>query len=181
MNQVITDIIKTGDTNHLKEILTEEPSIADSKTESGISLLLYAVYCRNIEAIDIIKKHKKHDLDIFEATSTGDSKTVKQLLAQNPELLNTFSFDGFTLLGLASYFGHFNLVKLLLEKGADPNIPSNNQFRVAPLHSACSISNNEIAELLLLNGANVNARQLQDYTPLHSVPDRPIMSGETTD
>jgi len=168
MNQDIAESIKTGDNNYLKEKLTEVPSLADSKTESGISLLQYAVYCRNTEAIDLIKKHKKLDLDIFEATSTGDNNTVEQLLADDPELLNTFSIDGFTLLGLASYFGHFQLVKLLLEKGADPNTPSNNQFKVAPIHSACSISNYEIAELLLINGANANAKQLHDYTPLHA-------------
>lgn len=168
MYQSIADSIKRGDINHLKEKLIEEPSLADSKTESGISLLQYAVYCRNTEAIDLIKKHKNLDLDIFEATSIGDNKTVEQLLVENPELLNTFSIDGFTLLGLASYFGHFHLVKFLLEKGAEPKTPSNNQFRVAPIHSACSISNYEITELLLKNGANANARQLQDYTPLHS-------------
>jgi ankyrin repeat protein len=168
LNQSTTESIKTGDNNLLKEKLIKEHSLADSKTESGISLLQYAVYCRNKEAIDLIIKYKNLDLDIFEATSVGHNKTVKKLLVENPELLNTFSIDGFTLLGLASYFGHFHLVKFLLEKGSDPNTPSNNQFRVAPLHSACSISNYEIAELLIINGANVNARQLHDYTPLHS-------------
>jgi ankyrin repeat protein len=130
--------------------------------------LQYAVYCRNTEAVELIKKHKKLDLDIFEAASTGENNAVKQLLKENPESLNAFAIDGFTLLGLASYFGHFQLVKFLLKKGADPNTPSNNQFRVAPIHSACSISNYEIAELLLKSGANPNARQLLDYTPLHA-------------
>jgi len=168
MNQDIAGSIKDGNNNHLKEKLKKNPSLADSTTESGISLLQYAVYCRNTEAIDLIKKYKKLDLDIFEAACIGDDYSAMQLLKKNPELLNTFSTDGFTLLGLAAYFGYFSLVKLLLEKGADPNIPSNNQFKVAPIHSACSISNYEIAELLLKNGANVNAKQLQDYTPLHS-------------
>ncbi|MGE5457502.1 MAG: ankyrin repeat domain-containing protein [Methanococcaceae archaeon] len=168
MDQDIADSIKIGDNNQLKEKLKENPSIADIQMESGISLLQYAVYCRNAEAIDLIKKYRKLDLNIFEAACTGDNKIVMQLLRKNPELLNAFSIDGFTLLGLASYFGHFPLVKSLLKKGADPNTQSNNQFKVAPIHSACSISNYEITELLLKNGANVDARQLHDYTPLHS-------------
>lgn len=168
MDQNITDLIKTGDNKQLEQKLKENPSIAEIKTEYGISLLQYAVYCRNTEAIDLIKKVKKQELDIFEAVSIGDYLTSTQLLIKNPDLLNAYAADGFTLLGLASYFGHYSLVKLLLEKGANPNIPSNNQFKVAPIHSACSISNYEIAELLIKNGANVNARQQQGYTPLHS-------------
>ncbi len=168
MSQDIDNSIKIGDNNRLKEKLKENPSLADSKTEFGISLLQYAVYCRNTEAIDLIRNHKKLELDIFEAACIGDDNFVEQLLKENPELLNTFSTDGFTLMGLATYFGHFSMVKLLLEKGANPNIPSNNKFKVAPIHSACSISNYAITELLIKNGANVNSKQLQDYTPLHS-------------
>lgn len=168
MNKDITESIRLGHNNRLKESLEENPSIADGKTESGISLLQYAVYCLNAEAIGLIKQYKKLDLDIFEAACTGEDKIVKHFLNENPALLNSFSVDGFTLLGLAAYFGHFSLAKLALENGADPNTPSNNQFRVAPLHSACSSSNYEIAELLLKNGADVNATQLQNYTPLHS-------------
>ena len=168
MAQDITDLIKSGDNNQLEQLLKENPSITDNKTETGISILQYAVYCRNTEAIDLIMKYKKQNLDIFEAVSIGDNLITNQLLSKNPYLLNSYSADGFTLLGLASYFGHYSLVKLLLEKGANPNIHSNNQFKVAPIHSACSISNYEIAELLINNGANVNSRQLQSYTPLHS-------------
>jgi ankyrin repeat protein len=89
-------------------------------------------------------------------------------LDKNPEFLNAFSSDGFTALGLASFFGHLSLVKVLLDKGANPNIASNNQYKVAPIHSACAISNFEIAELLIRHRADVNAKQMQGVTPLHS-------------
>jgi len=71
-------------------------------------------------------------------------------------------------LGLASFFGHLSLVKLLLDKGANPNIASNNQFKVAPIHSACAISHFDITELLIRYHADVNAKQMQGVTPLHS-------------
>lgn len=168
MSQEIADAIKRGDNSNLKKSLTENPSLADSKTEAGISLLQYAVYCGNAEASDLIQKFKKTDLDIFEAACTGEESTVVQLLKKDPKMLNAFSSDGFTLLGLASYFGRYTLVKLLLEKGADPAIPSDNPLKVTPVHSACSISHYEITELLLKNGAGANAKQMQGYTPLHS-------------
>ena len=163
----LIDLIKTGENELLQAKLNENSSLADSKTVQGISLLQFAAYCKNQSAVAILKKHVSK-LDIFEASSVGDARTVNQLLNEKPELLNSFSMDGFTVLGLASFFGHLSLVKLLLDKGADPNIPSNNPFKVTPLHSACAISSIPIAELLLEHGADVNAKQMQGVTPLHS-------------
>lgn len=163
----IMELIKTGKNDLLEQKLNDNPTLADSKTEQGISLLQFAAYCRNNLAIEIFKRQKKK-LDIFEASSTGNYDIVSQLLDKNPEFLNSFSSDGFTPLGLASFFGHLSLVKLLLDKGANPNIASNNQFKVAPIHSACAISHFDITELLIRFGADVNAKQMQGVTPLHS-------------
>lgn len=163
----IIEIIKTGNNYHLKQKLIDNPSLAGIKTEQGISLLQFAAYCKNNLAIDILKKYIQN-LDIFEAACIGDIETVHQLLNKTPELLNSFSSDGFTSLGLASFFGHLSLVNLLLDKGANPNIASNNQFKVAPIHSACAISHFEIVKILIKNGADINTKQMQGFTPLHS-------------
>ncbi|MEA1786002.1 ankyrin repeat domain-containing protein [Arenibacter sp. GZD96] len=163
----LIEIIKIGDNNQLANKLDQDPSLADSKTEQGISILQFAAYCRNMEAVQIIRRHKSH-LDIFEAATLGEVERVKQLLEEKPELLNDYSNDGFTLLGLAAFFGHLDLAQELLEKGADPNIAANNQFKVAPIHSACATSNLEMAVLLIKNGADVNAKQMQNVTPAHS-------------
>lgn len=163
----IIELIKKGENDLLEQELKDNPSLAGIKTEQGISLLQFAAYCRNNFAVDILKKYNQN-LDIFEAVSIGDNKKVNQLLDKAPELLNSFSSDGFTALGLASFFGHLSLVKLLLDRGANPNIASNNQFKVAPLHSACAISAFDVAELLIGSGADVNAKQMQGVTPLHS-------------
>lgn len=163
----IIELIKTGNNDLLEHKLNDNPSLADIKTEQGISLLQFAAYCRNNFAVNILKKNKQK-LDIFEAASIGDTKTISQLLDKTPDLLNSFSADGFTVLGLASFFGHLSLVKLLLDKGANPNIASNNQFKVAPIHSSCAISHFEITELLIRHGADINAKQMKGVTPLHS-------------
>lgn len=163
----IIELIRTGKNDLLEQKLNGKPSLGDSKTEQGISLLQFAAYCRNNIAVDILKKHKKN-LDIFEASSMGNNEIVSQILDKNPEFLNSFSPDGFTALGLASFFGHISLAKFLLGRGANPNIASNNQFKVAPIHSACAISNYNITKLLIQHRADVNAKQMQGVTPLHS-------------
>ena len=163
----IIDLIRTGKNDLLAQKLNDNPLLADNKTEQGISLLQFAAYCRNSFAVDLLKRYKQKR-DIFEAASIGDTETIKQLLDKTPGLLNSFSPDGFTPLGLAAYFGYLSPVKLLLDKGANPNIASNNQFKVAPIHSACAISNFDIAALLIRHGADVNAKQMQGVTALHS-------------
>ena len=170
MNDIneILDAIKVSDNGKITQIINDNSTIADIKTEQGISLLQFAAYCRNKTAIEILRNHKQKELDIFEATSIGDIYTVSRLIIKNPKLINSFSADGFTPLGLASFFGYTDIVKLLLGNDVNPNIAANNQFKVAPIHSACAISNYEIADLLIKNGADVNAKQMQGVTPLHS-------------
>lgn len=163
----LADLIKTGSNALLEERLSINPALAHAKTGQGISLLQFAAYYRNREAIEIIKRYKG-DLDIFEAATVGDLDTLRSKVKLHPEHLNDFSSDGFTLLGLAAYFGHSDAIRLLLENGADPNVTANNPMRVAPLHSACAASSYEIAELLIKAGANVNAKQMRGVTPLHS-------------
>ncbi|MFC3417692.1 ankyrin repeat domain-containing protein [Algoriphagus hitonicola] len=165
--KAILESIQKGETDYLASRLSSNPELAKEKTESGIYLIQFAAYCKNQQAIDILKEYLS-DLTLHESACIGELDGIKNTLSKNPELINDFSADGFTPLGLASYFGHIELVRLLLTHGAIPNIPSNNSFRVTPLHSACAISNYEIAERLLKNGAEVNAKQQNGVTPLHS-------------
>jgi len=163
----IVELIKRSENSDLERKLMDNPSLAASKTEQGISLLQFAAYCRNKEAIEIIRAYRDK-LDIYEASSIGDKEILLRLIKQFPDQTNTYSVDGFTPLGLASFFGNIEVVKILIDNGANPNIASNNRFKVTPLHSACAISNYVIAEILIKNGADVNAKQMQNVTPLHS-------------
>ncbi len=82
------------------------------KTERALTLIMFAAFCQNKGAIEILKKYKRV-LDIFEAASIWDIKIVSNITIENPELINSFSPDGFTSLGLASFFGNLEIVKLL--------------------------------------------------------------------
>lgn len=163
----IINFIQSGQMEELKKHLEISPELATQKTDQGISLLQYAAYCRNHKAIELLRPYYT-DLNIFEASSLGDLEKIESILHQDATLINTYSTDGFTALGLACFFGNYNVITFLVSKNADLNLASNNSFKVAPLHSACAISNFEIAKLLIQNGADVNARQQQGVTPLHS-------------
>src|SRR5919201_1718145 len=110
------------------------------------------------------------ELDVFEAAALGRTERVRELLEDEASLANAWAEDGFQPLGLASFFGHADTARLLVERGAEVNSASRNQMKVMPLHSAAAAQDPdtryEIAKLLLEHGADPNARQQDDYTPL---------------
>src|SRR5690242_17575801 len=61
----------------------------------------------------------------FEACATGDIPTVRTLLAGDPNLVRVanprIQYGGWTGLHEAAKAGHLNVVRALLEHGADPN------------------------------------------------------------
>lgn len=89
-------------------------------------------------------------------------------ITTHPNVIDDYSEDGFTPVGLASYFGQFEVARYLVMKGANVNLPSNNGFNVFPLHSAAAGNFTNIAVMLIENGAEVNIRQQAGVTPLHS-------------
>ena len=110
------------------------------------------------------------ELDVFEAAAVGNTERLRELLDEDPARSNAWAEDGFQPLGLACFFAHADAARLLVERGADVNSPSRNDMKVMPLHSAAATDDPEVryelAKLLLEHGAEPNARQQDDFTPL---------------
>lgn len=102
-------------------------------------------------------------VDICTACWIGDLERVRQLLAGDPALANrpsdyiTYYPCSGTPLRNAAGGGHIDIVRLLLEHGADPNLP---EEHIAPrghaLHAAVCNGHYEIVQLLLEHGALPN-------------------------
>ncbi len=100
--------------------------------------------------------------DISVAAKIGYYDRVKKLLEQDPSLVNRHPsyVDYYSGLPLrcAAGAGHVQVVKLLLQRGANPNEP---EPGIAPqggaLHAAIGGKHYEIVKLLLQHGANANA------------------------
>ena len=123
--------IEAGNLNAVKEILVQHPQQANSLTTHKISPLLLACYYKKQEIANLIAEFVD-DLTLFEACAVGKFDAATLLIFQKPDSINQFSEDGFTPLGLACYFGHEELARFLVLKGADVNLASKNGFNVFP-------------------------------------------------
>lgn len=166
MIERIGTLLKERNTAALIDALTRDPEQLNSKDAQGVSLLMLSFYYRLPELSHYILQHKK-EIDFYEASAVGDVAGVTKHLHANPTLLNAYSVDGFTALGLACFFNQPAVARLLLTAGADPDRASNNAFKVAPLHSAAAAHSHEIVGLLLEHHANPNVCQQGGVTPLH--------------
>ncbi|MEJ0031570.1 MAG: ankyrin repeat domain-containing protein [Bacteroidota bacterium] len=167
MESLIYDLLKNKKTDELISQLKNDPALLSFVDSRGASLLMLSFYFRNQELSSYILSLQDPS-NIYEAVIAGDLDTTMKFLASDPKLINKYSPDGFTVLGFAAFFDRPALARYLLEQGADANISSNNDFKVAPLHSAVAAKSLEITQLLLEHNADPNARQQNDVTPLHA-------------
>jgi RNA polymerase sigma factor (sigma-70 family) len=103
-------------------------------------------------------------VDLGMAALEGDLARVRALLAEDPSRANRVSDYGSYYAGSgaplknAAVGGHLAIVRLLLQHGADPNLP---EEHIAPrghaLYAAVYNGHHEIARLLLEHGAYPNA------------------------
>jgi len=164
---LLEEYIQNGNITGLRELLKETPLLASRKTSHQISPLMLSLYYKKPEVARLLLDYVLN-VSFFEASALGKLEQVAQYLFEDPTMINNFSEDGFTALGLAAYFGQEEVTRYLLLKGADPNVPSANGFQVYPIHSAAATKHNPIVKLLLEAGARVNVIQQQGITPLHS-------------
>lgn len=87
----------------------------------------------------------------YRAVEDNDSDRLAPLLDRHPDLIRTRGTNGNDLLGMA---GDLGLVRLLLERGANPN--RGNDYGWTKLHQAGYGNNRELAQLLLDAGARTD-------------------------
>jgi ankyrin repeat protein len=112
---------------------------------------------------------------IIAGAASGDLETVQLLLdagakaddfpKSNDPRVTDLAAGVRTPLMWAAYHNDVRMVRLLLDRGADPN---QSTYFGSPLSQACWNDGFEAALLLIDRGANVNARDaVADFTPLH--------------
>jgi ankyrin repeat protein len=101
----------------------------------------------------------------FNAVRDGDLVIIERYLGSGWDVNAQEEFDlryGLTALHLSAQNGHLEIVKLLLEHGADVKAKTE-LFCETTLHLAARNGHFEIVKLLLEHGADVNAKTEIDH------------------
>lgn len=95
--------------------------------------------------------------DLLSASKNGDYERVEYLLKKKKIDVNVSNSDYETPLHLACQNNHFEIVKLLIDHGA--NLEACRDFSDhTPFHYACENGHENIIKLLVENGVNIHAR-----------------------
>lgn len=174
----IWDAARTGDQDRIHLLLESDGELANARDEAGNSPLLLALYHRQREVVASLLERGAVP-NLWESAMVGDAPRVAEFLGANPESVNALSHDGWTPLHGAAFFGHLDVLRELIGRGADPNTLSGNPARNTALHAALAgplgIAG---VEYLVISGARVNAQQTGGYTALHAAAmhgDRPMV------
>ncbi|MES2522110.1 MAG: ankyrin repeat domain-containing protein [Gemmatimonadota bacterium] len=170
--QRMAEAITAGDIAAATALLDMHPAMAASRTRTGDSLVLMALYRGHTALAERLASGAKPDA--CEAAALGDATGLRAiLLAETANAVSSFSSDGWTPLHLAGFFGQHEAAELLLDRGASLDTLSRNSTANTPLHAALAGRvNDALVRLLVERGAEVNARGAHGYTPLHLAASR---------
>ncbi len=167
MTQALFDAVAKGDAHAVADLIETDPGLVHARNADGVSAIVWARYVgQPAIAEDLLARAA--DLDLFEAASAGRTDRVRSLLDKGHAGADDHSPDGFTALHLAAFFGHADVARELIARGATLDVQAKNDMSVTPLHSALAGRHNAIAIALIDAGANVNAVQQGRWTPLHA-------------
>ncbi|XP_063779984.1 transient receptor potential cation channel subfamily A member 1 isoform X2 [Pseudophryne corroboree] len=140
--QLIFKIIQE-DVNRVRSFILKNPATLTARDDIEGTPLHYASKYGNLELMLMI------------INETSDDASV----------LNAVDYKGCTPLHWAIVKNQIDSVKVLLSRGADPNIL--NYYRLSPLHAAVHLHHNSIVEVLLNhNATNINLEGDLGNTPI---------------
>lgn len=166
-SQELFDAIRQGEFARVQILIDADTTLASAKNDSGVSAVLSATYFGRKEIRDLLLA-RGAKLELQDAAAVGQLDRVKELVEKNPALANSFSSDGFPIVALAAFMGHWQVARYLQEKGADINAVATNGSGYNALTGAVTGGHTEIVAWLLDSGADANYRYGPGYTPLHA-------------
>lgn len=163
LDKLIT-LIKQNNLDAIADLILNkhiDSSIINQLDKNGLYPLYYAIgyagynliklLINNGAKVNVESNNLRPILQIYVMLSNQDIRTLRLLISKGADI-NARDNIGFTALHTTCY-GKTTIVKILIEAGANIN-DNYNIYKHSPLYIATHHGNNEIVQLLLINGAN---------------------------
>ena len=161
--ETLVDASKAGDLSRVRQIVRANPELLTLRLASGESPLMAALYRGHHAVVDELVQLGA-DVDVFAAAATGRLDALSGALARS-DAVHAYSYDGWTPLHLAAFFGQLEAARRLLQAGADVRAVSRNTLANTPLHAATAGKHSDVALLLLDAGAEPHTLDSGGHTP----------------
>lgn len=145
---------RAGDVDRVTALLKADPRLLVARDPMGNTALIMAVNSGHDALADLLFDAGVEP-GFHEAAAIGDLARVQNALARDPNLLDAYSAEGFPAIGLAAHFGHVEVLRWLIDQGADINRVAAHRLAVTPLHAALFGRQVNAARLLIDSGADV--------------------------
>jgi ankyrin repeat protein len=182
---LLEEAVKAKDFDRVTALLDSNPALITETDELGNPALFAAVAANAFAMVDLLLNRgadlrsrnargagmldlasevmigyllaRGAEIDIRCASRIGDFDEACRLLDADLDLAKEITPHLLSPLKLAAEGRHTSIVRLLLERGADPNAPEHGAGRGGALHMASARGHFEIAKILLEHGADPNA------------------------
>ncbi len=131
--------------------------LCDYEADPNVALLP-ALYYGMFHGVDALMRRGARD-DLAAAAATGRAADARALIgAASGEARQR-------ALALAAQFGHFEIVRMLLDTGEDPNrySPPGGHSHATPLHQAALAGHDAVARLLVERGARLDTKDIHHH------------------
>ncbi|HEX2021872.1 MAG TPA: ankyrin repeat domain-containing protein, partial [Candidatus Thermoplasmatota archaeon] len=157
---------RARDAHRAVAVVQAHPAVATARAPDGTTILQQALYHRLAPVADALIAAGA-PVDVHEAAILGDAARVRHLAAADPSLVHARAADGGTPLHYAAHFGHAEVARELLKRGADARAMAGPPFSNTPLHAACAGRQGALVALLLDAGAQPDVPDARGHRPLH--------------
>ncbi len=141
------------------ELLLQAGAEVNAACFMGFTPLYMAARLGRKEVVQVLVDHGAKTHNIHEAAGIGDVEKVRQFLAADDSLIDQEAMTGGMPLHWAAVNGELEVVRTLIEAGADVN--ASDTDGETPLTKAARDDHGEIINLLLAHGATVNTGDQQ--------------------
>ena len=138
---------------------TQNSNIASADNENDI--VKNGIKSNNVG----VESKRIDEKNILKLAEDGHLEELKRIITNDNNLVHIKDKDEYTALHRASYNNHIEVVKFLIECGADINASTIDGWR--PIHCAAKWAHVDVVRLLVSKGADVNAASAGGNTPLH--------------